>query len=140
MVTANAPAEIARISGLISEEHKKVDALYSQIGKLYVQLHQHDCDENMRLLVTDLLQANQLIEEYQNQILTLRGYVRCAQCGDEMPSNTGFCSTCGAPLPKVETVAPVAEDPQMHCTKCGMVLTPDVRFCTSCGTRVATES
>jgi molecular chaperone DnaK len=53
-----------------------------------------------------------------------REYVRCGNCGGEMPPGYAFCGKCGVPLRKDE------------CGQCGAALLEGFRFCGRCGAEV----
>lgn len=122
--------EIARINGLVSEEEKKIDNSYYQIGKLYVAVHQHDPADEFAGLIAAIAESGQRIKEYRMQIQEIKGVVRCEKCGAEVAKGVAFCSSCGAVMSKVETV-----DVNNHnkCDSCGALVEKGMRFCTSCG-------
>ena len=122
--------EIARLSGLISEEKKKIEESYSALGKQYVQLHRSDYGEEFAELMETVLNAEKKIQDYQEQILEVKGIRCCTNCGAELAKDAAFCSRCGTPVPKPKT----PERPV--CTNCGAVLSEGMRFCTTCGTPV----
>ena len=51
--------------------------------------------------------------------------MRCASCGVELPSESAYCSKCGAPT----SVEP------HHCAGCGVELPSESAYCSKCGAR-----
>ena len=123
-------AEVSRLDALISEEETKINNIYCQIGKLYASIHRDDSEEEFAGMVAEVLDSESRIEKYHAQILTVKGLVRCPQCGMELPKGAAFCMACGTPIPKVEE--PVQEDYE-DCPSCGALVVKGMTFCTTCG-------
>lgn len=130
MQKAQELSEISRVNSLISEEEKKINATYYQIGKLYVSMHGSDGEENFSGMVAAVLEGEQKINDYRKQIQNIKGIQRCEKCGAEVARGVAFCSSCGAPMPKVEDPLP---DDAIRCESCGAMVKRGMRFCTSCG-------
>ncbi len=127
-------ADIARINGAISDEEKKINNTYFQIGKLYVSLHEKDFDEDFGGMVSAVLESEAKIRDYRQQIQDIKGVIRCENCGAEVANNSAFCSSCGAAMPKPAS-APADAD-TVTCAGCGASVPKGMKFCTSCGARV----
>lgn len=123
-------SDIAKLNSMISEEEAKINNTYYQVGKLYVTMHPHDHEDEFAGMISSLVEAEEKIKRYRQQIQDIKGVVRCSQCGAEVQSGIAFCSSCGAPMPKVQ---PVNTDDLMRCESCGAMVKKGVRFCTSCG-------
>ena len=121
-------AEISRINSLISDEEKKINTTYYQIGKLYVSVHGGDGETDFTGMVSTVLEGEQKINEYRRQIQDIKGVQRCEKCGAEVARGSAFCSSCGAPMPKAEE--PVSDD-AIRCENCGTMVKRGMRFCTS---------
>lgn len=124
-------SETTKLNSLISEEEKKINNTYYQIGKLYVSLHSGDSEEAFAGMVASVAESEQKIGGYRRQIQDIKGVQRCERCGAEVARGVAFCSSCGAPMPRAETAAP-AED-MIRCEGCGAMVKRGMRFCTSCG-------
>lgn len=123
-------ADVASLNASISEEEKRIDNLYFQIGKLFVERHAVDCKGEFGGMVASVREAQAKIADYQEQIKSIKGVVRCEQCGAEVARGVAFCSSCGAPMPKLDAV-PL--DDTIRCENCGAMVKHGMRFCTSCG-------
>ncbi len=55
MQKAQELSEISRINSLISEEEKRINATYYQIGKLYVSVHGSNAEEDFSGMVAVIL-------------------------------------------------------------------------------------
>lgn len=125
-------ADIAKLNSSISDEERKIENSYREIGKLYVALHDEEHEAAFAELISGVHDAEKKIAEFKQQIKDIKGVVCCEKCGAEVANNAAFCSACGAPMPVVKPVE--TEGPK--CGKCGAVLTPGTKFCTSCGNPV----
>lgn len=132
-------ADVAKINSQISDEEKRINDMYLQIGKQYVELHAADCEEAFQGMVQAITDSENKIKEYKTQIQDIKGVVRCAKCGAEVPKGALFCSACGEKMPEAQPVqeevpapAPVEEK---KCSNCGAVLAAGALFCSECGTK-----
>ncbi len=103
-------ADIARINSSISDEERKIDDSYREIGKLYFSLHGENPDVDFAALVAGIQESGNKITEYRQQIKDIKGVVCCEKCGAEVSSNAAFCSSCGAPMPVVKPVETQPEE------------------------------
>lgn len=140
-------ADVAKINMQISDEEKKINDTYLQIGKLYTELHASDSEEAFQGMVQTIADAQGKIKEYQAQIQEIKGVVRCEKCGAEVSKEAAFCPACGMKMPEIvpeetekaeeEGAAQAAESVvEKKCSNCGAVLGNDALFCSECGTKV----
>lgn len=130
MQKAKEMSDISKLNSMISDEETKINNVYYQIGKLYATMHINDYEEEFCGMIATLGEADAKIRNYRQQIQDIKGVVRCLQCGAEVQLGVAFCSSCGAPMPKVH---PVNTDDLVRCEGCGAMIKKGVRFCTSCG-------
>jgi hypothetical protein len=125
--------EVARLNGEISEEERKINNAYNQIGQVYVQLHKNDAEDSLAELVAVVNNANDRIAVLRRQVQDIKGIKRCPSCSAEIPANATFCSNCGAPAPKEQ---PVSALDVVVCKNCGNTVNKGMKFCTSCGCQI----
>lgn len=139
-------ADVAKINMQISDEEKKINDVYLQIGKLYMELHASDSEEAFKEMVQTITDARSKIKEYEVQIQVLNGVVRCEKCGAEVSKEAAFCPACGMKMPEIVQAEALQEEPaaqeaepvvEKKCTNCGTVLGHDALFCSECGTKVS---
>ena len=130
--------DIAKINSAISDGERKLNSLYTQIGKQYVATHSVDCEVSFADLVNSAKETEKLIAEYRQQVQDIKGVIRCEKCGAEIVNNVGFCSNCGAPVVKNQAPATVNMD-LIECAKCGKTVPKNVNFCTGCGASIAEQ-
>ncbi|MDD5924076.1 MAG: zinc ribbon domain-containing protein [Clostridia bacterium] len=125
-------AEITKINSLISDEKKNVNNNYFQIGQLYTQMHANDCEEEFKGMIASIVESENKIAKYKEQIQTIKGIVKCEKCGAEVSNGSAFCNCCGAAIPK-KAVEPVVDEDSVACPNCGRAVKKGMRFCTGCG-------
>ena len=123
-------AGVTKLNSAVSEEEKKIDNAYYQIGKLYVALHPQDYEADFGALINSIVSSQNTIKLLKQQIQEIKGVVRCEKCGAEVPNNIAFCSSCGSPMPKKEATL---DENHIRCDGCGAIVDKNMRFCTSCG-------
>lgn len=124
-------ADSAKINSAISDEEKRINNTYYQIGKLYFQLYADRNDEQFAALVASVRDSLQKIENYNAQLQSLRSVMKCPGCGAEIAKDSKFCNVCGTVIP--EQATDVVPDGYVKCTACGNAVKSDMRFCTKCG-------
>lgn len=129
--------ETTKLNGMISEEEKKINNCYYQIGKLYVAMHRSDYEADFAGMIAAVSESEQKIKEFRSQILDIKGVLRCENCGAEVAKGMAFCSSCGFAMPKVETFDTSKYE---KCPHCAAVIEKGMRFCTACGTALIVET
>lgn len=124
--------DIAKLNSAISEEEKRINNNYNQIGKLYVTLHSTDYENEFAEMVEAIKASEEKISSYRQQVKDIKGTIKCSCCGAEIPINSAFCNVCGSPIEKQMTDID-NEVKVIRCTGCGAVLEQNMKFCTTCG-------
>lgn len=127
--------DIARINSLISDEEKKINGVYTQLGKFYATLHANDYENQFAGMMIAIKEAEMNISLYKKQILDIKGVTICEKCGSEVAKSVLFCNICGSQMPKTEFND---FSNSTRCSSCGVMVSKDVRFCTNCGKPMAT--
>lgn len=133
-------AEVVRLNNAITEETKKIEAAYREIGKLYCEHCAGQNDPVFQTAVAEVQRAEASIREMKDTICRLKGVQACANCGSELTAGSVFCPNCGARQP--EAPAPSAEpapESTIACPNCGAVMSTGMAFCTSCGARLTSS-
>lgn len=129
-------AETLKINGLISDEEKRINALFLEIGKAYFEIHADSCEPRFNDMISGIKEAQSKIEMYSEQVKRLKGIVRCPNCGGEVPYGAPFCSSCGSKMSVENNQNQTFNSNVRRCVQCGAPLSPDVAFCTNCGHKV----
>ncbi len=64
--------DIARINSLISDEEKKINGVYTQLGKFYATLHANDYETQFAGMMIAIKEAEMNISLYKKQILDIK--------------------------------------------------------------------
>lgn len=107
--------ESARLNSKIISKEGVVRSNYSAIGEFYYNKYKDAPDEDIAETVKETTEALVAIDEMKAQLLSLKGAVKCTECGAECPIENAFCGHCGAKLvkpepPKEEEVAEEASE------------------------------
>ena len=129
-------AEVIKLNGMISDEERRINALYVQIGQKYVELHATACEPAMAGFVREIKEAQARIAEHSEQVKRLKGIARCPHCGGDVPYGAPFCSSCGGRMETMSQQSTGVDPSVRRCSSCGMPLADGCAFCTHCGTRV----
>ncbi len=129
--------ESIKINSLITDEKKKIDNFYLQIGKKYYEIHKQTYEEQFETMIKEIDNAEKNIKEFECQLNVLKGVAICPNCGSELLSDSLFCYSCGA---RVDSLSTNNEENNISgniCNKCGAIIAPDKTFCTNCGNKIA---
>ncbi len=129
-------AEVIKLNGMISDEEKHMNSLYTQIGKQYFELHSGAPEAALQDYVSEIKAAKIRIEDYSEQAKKLKGVVCCPNCGGDVQYGAPFCSSCGMKMEINAEQAVAGNSNVKRCVACGMPLNEGSVFCTHCGARV----
>lgn len=124
-------AEIMKLNNMISDEEKRINSYYTEIGKKYFETHAESCEDVFADLVAGVKDAHQKIIDYSEQVKKLRGVTKCPNCGGDIAINAQFCSLCGFRMATATVV-----QAEKFCTNCGASVKATASFCTHCGTKL----
>lgn len=85
----------ARTSAAISDEERKINSYYSQLGRLYYAKCAGSADGEFLNIVNMIKDSNRRIEELRAENRARKGLVKCPQCGAENAVDSLFCCACG---------------------------------------------
>ena len=128
--------DIAKLNSAISDKKKQIAQGFSAIGEKYYLLHKDDVEEALAPIVGDINALYAEIHDFEEQIKTIRGVVKCPNCGADIPLNAAFCSSCGAPAPLSEKPVEAVPEGARECPNCHKLMSAENKFCTSCGTKL----
>lgn len=88
-------ADSARTSAAISDEERKINSYYSQLGRLYYAKCADSADGEFLNIVNMIKDSNRRIEELRAENRARKGLVKCPKCGAENTVDSVFCCACG---------------------------------------------
>ncbi|MDR0903438.1 MAG: zinc ribbon domain-containing protein [Ruminococcus sp.] len=104
-------AEAAKLNAKILQEKSLIGSNYSEIGRFYAEHYSENPDPGISDKVAAVIRSKELITEMESKILALKGYIKCAACGANVPFDDKFCGKCGAILDK--PAPPPAEEEEI---------------------------
>ncbi len=125
-------ANVQKLNRMVSDEEKKVNMLYGEIGKAYYEYNSANPDASYANLVAAITESMNNIAVYKEQIKEIKGLTNCPNCGAEVPYTSAFCNSCGTKIPQ-RVVSQVVPDNCMQCSACGAFVPMGYKFCTTCG-------
>lgn len=133
-------ADVAKINSGISDEENKIKTAYTEIGKKYFENHAEDFEADYEAEVAAIKEAMEKIKNYEQQIVEIKGVVKCPNCGAENAKTAAFCATCGTAMPAAveEPVEEATQEEPMEkkCPNCGETISEGAAFCAKCGTKI----
>ena len=124
--------DTARLNGLISDEEKNIAKLITELGQGYYNLHKSDPEGELAQIVSAINEAYNNIEQHKEQIKTIKGVTKCANCGADVANGAAFCANCGTPNAAAQAAAPAAK----FCANCGTAVEAGAAFCNNCGNKL----
>lgn len=142
-------ADISKLNSMISDEEKRLNEIYLQLGMQYVVLHAEDKENEFADFLEQVRAGKEKIAGYKSEIEKIKGIIRCEKCGAEIAENSGFCSYCGAKV-EVKEEALIGEiikeeivvetenliECKKICVQCNAELPQGAMFCAECGAKV----
>lgn len=102
-------AEISKISSKIKDEEKKLDGLYTELGKKYFSLYSRNQVAEIQDICSSITESIQKVNAMKKELQLLKGVRICSSCGAEQDNSVAYCSKCGAKLVE-EVKAEVVEE------------------------------
>lgn len=134
MQKAKGLVDITGLKSQISDEEKKINKYYYNLGKMYYDSQKEQPIPELAELVDMINTSFARIGELNATILDIENTKTCPVCGTSIEDDMLFCTGCGA---KIERENPQQEtgQPARFCTSCGERLDPDALFCMKCGAK-----
>lgn len=129
-------SDTTRLNAQIADEERNIQNCFTQIGKLYVELHKNDYESSFAVWIQNLADSEMKIAEYKKQMQVLKGVRSCPNCGADVQKTASFCSVCGTRMPVEPPSVPEAPAGSVFCSNCGAAMPRGTKFCTACGTKL----
>lgn len=91
-------ADLVCLKQKLSNEERKLQTAYMEIGKLYYESHEGEIDEKFIPLFENAAAAAAAAADYKEQISQAKNQVQCPSCGAYQSADAAFCNQCGASL------------------------------------------
>ncbi len=89
-------AESAKFRFLMKSEEKKLDAMFTELGKLfYKQVKGTDVRAKTTAQIMEIDEQKQIINDLKSAIIESQGKMICDSCGKAIDIENVFCPECG---------------------------------------------
>lgn len=95
-------AEVVSLNAKISTQEDIIKKTYAQIGQKYYEKYKEDSFNEFGAEFDIINHAMEEIQHLQDEIQTIKNTKICPKCKEEVPTDSAFCSKCGAQF-EVET-------------------------------------
>ncbi|MGN0510029.1 MAG: zinc-ribbon domain-containing protein [Lachnospiraceae bacterium] len=99
---AKGAADITGLKVQISNEEKKLEMYYRNLGKTYYELQKECAEPQVQELVDLITKSFEKIEETKRSINAIESVRICPSCGAVIGEDAVFCVGCGTKIDKEE--------------------------------------
>lgn len=94
-------SDTVQLKTQISREKEAVNRQYAQIGKKVFEAANAADEEAYSAEFALIRESLKTIDELQDKLSTLEGFIHCPECGARIEKTAAFCSKCGAKIAEV---------------------------------------
>lgn len=104
-------ADVTQLNTQIGGKEKRINQLYQSIGQAYYEKHKEDASDEDQWKIDEINSLFAEIQQCKEKISQIKGFVKCSNCGADMPLASAFCSSCGAKMDGTDTQTEDEQDP-----------------------------
>ena len=127
-------SDTVQLKAQLSREKEALNRQYAQIGKKVFEAANEADEEAYTAEFTLIRESLKTIDELQDKLSTLEGFIHCPECGAKIEKTSAFCSKCGAKIaetkPEDDDIAEASETAGEEKTDetCTCETVPDEKF------------
>jgi DNA-directed RNA polymerase subunit RPC12/RpoP len=91
-------SDTVQLKTQLSREKEALNRQYAQIGKKVFEAANGADEETYTAEFTLIRESLKTIDELQDKLSTLEGFIHCPECGAKIEKASAFCSKCGAKI------------------------------------------
>ena len=91
-------SDTVQLKTQLSREKEALNRQYAQIGKKVFEAANGADEEIYTAEFTLIRESLKTIDELQDKLSTLEGFIHCPECGAKIEKASAFCSKCGAKI------------------------------------------
>ncbi len=95
---------ITNLTKQINSEEKRLEKIYSQIGKNFYEAHKSAYINEYSKLFDEIKNTNELIDKLELEVRKIKGLKICEFCKEEIPAEGTYCPHCGAKMSDDDTI------------------------------------
>ena len=88
-------SEIMKLTAAVSSEKERQEKIYRELGETYYKVYGDRAESELMEMCTQIRESKEAVENYEKEILALKGIVVCPACGYEVSIHFNFCNNCG---------------------------------------------
>ena len=91
-------SDTVQLKTQLSREKEALNRQYAQIGKKVFEAANGADEETYTAEFALIRESLKTIDELQDKLSTLEGFIHCPECGAKIEKASAFCSKCGAKI------------------------------------------
>ena len=91
-------SDTVQLKTQLSREKEALNRQYAQIGKKVFEAADAADEETYTAEFALIRESLKTIDELQDKLSTLEGFIHCPECGAKIEKSAAFCSKCGAKI------------------------------------------
>lgn len=103
-------SEIMKLTAAISSEKERQEKIYRELGETYYKVYGDRAESELMEMCTQIRESRETVENYEKEILALKGIVVCPACGYEVSIHFNFCNNCGHKMKEIQEEQPSVDE------------------------------
>lgn len=103
-------SEIMKLTAAVSSEKERQEKIYRELGETYYKVYGDRAESELMEMCTQIRESKETVENYEKEILALKGIVVCPACGYEVSIHFNFCNNCGHKMKEIQEEQPSVDE------------------------------
>lgn len=103
-------SEIMKLTAAVSSEKERQEKIYGELGETYYKVYGDRAESELMEMCTQIRESKEAVENYEKEILALKGIVVCPACGYEVSIHFNFCNNCGHKMKEIQEEQPSVDE------------------------------
>ena len=83
-------SEIMKLTAAVSSEKERQEKIYRELGETYYKVYGDRAESELMEMCTQIRESKETVEDYEKEILALKGIAVCPACGYEVSIHFNF--------------------------------------------------
>ena len=110
MIKTKNISEIMKLTAAVSSEKERQEKIYRELGETYYKVYGDRAESELMEMCTQIRESKEAVENYEKEILALKGIVVCPACGYEVSIHFNFCNNCGHKMKEIQEEQPSVDE------------------------------
>lgn len=103
-------SEIMKLTAAVSSEKERQEKIYRELGETYYKVYGDRAESELMEMCTQIRESKETVEDYEKEILALKGIAVCPACGYEVSIHFNFCNNCGHKMKEIQEEQPSVDE------------------------------